>query len=224
MVDHWKLEPCYRLRYTWIRSKSSLKMYLKVCEEQASAPQVWCISICVSSEDYMYDVYLSVSPVRITGVMHVYLCLQWGLQLWCVSICVSGEDYRHDVYLSVSPVRITGMMYNCLCLRWGLQVWCISICVSSEDYRYDVYLSVSPVRITGMTYIYLSPARITGMTYIYLCLQWRLQVWLIYICVSGEDYRYDVCLSVSPVRMTGMMYNLRAVRISPLSFCTARQQ
>ena len=142
---------------------------------------------------------------RPTGMMYIYLCLQWGLHVWRISICVSGEDYRYDVYLSVSPVRITGVTYIYLCLRWGLQVWCTSICVSGEDYRCDARLSVSPVRITGMMYIYL-------------CLQWGLQVWCISICVSSEDYRYDVYLSVSsedyrydvylsvsPVKITGLI-------------------
>ena len=69
--------------------------------------RVWCIYVCVTSKDYRHDAYLSVSPLRITDMMYIYLCHQWGFQVWCTSM---------------SPVKITGMMNKN---------------VTGEDYRYD---------------------------------------------------------------------------------------
>ena len=79
-----------------------------------------------TSENYKDNANLSVSPVRITGIMHMRL----------------------------SPVRITGMMHVNLCHRWRFQIWWTSICVKGEDvtgenYSYVECLPLSPVKATG---------------------------------------------------------------------------
>ena len=79
-----------------------------------------------TSENYKDNAYLSVSPVRITGIM----------------------------LMRLSPVRITGMMHVNLCHRWRFQIWWTSTCVKGEDvtgenYSYVECLPLSPVKATG---------------------------------------------------------------------------
>ena len=103
-------------------------------------------------------IYLSMSPVRITGIMHNVSC-------------VTSQDHRNNTYLSVSPVRITEEKKKKTRKKNN-----ISICVTREDYRYDACQSMSPVRISDMMDIYvskvrMSPVRITAMLNVYLCLR-----------------------------------------------------
>ena len=63
------------------------------------------MSICVISKDHRYvacptvsSVWstgtVHVSPARITGTLHVYLCHRWGLQVRCMLSCVTSQDNR----------------------------------------------------------------------------------------------------------------------------------